>query len=63
MDALICAEWLLTGPSDQRLTDGAVLVEAGRISAVGLRSVLQARTGGQIPSKCRMPRAPGRTTA
>lgn len=49
MDALICAEWLLPGPSGQRLTDGAVLVEGDRISAVGLRAVLQARTGDQIP--------------
>lgn len=49
MDALICAEWLLTGPSDQRLTDGAVLFEGNRISAVGLRAVLQACTGDQIP--------------
>jgi imidazolonepropionase-like amidohydrolase len=49
MDALICAEWLLTGPSGQRLTDGAVFVEGDRISAVGLRAVLQARTGDQLP--------------
>jgi imidazolonepropionase-like amidohydrolase len=48
MDALICADRVLTGRAGHGYTDGGVIVEGDRITAVGTRTALQARSGDRM---------------
>ncbi|MEU8461177.1 amidohydrolase family protein [Streptomyces sp. NPDC029003] len=54
---LITADRVIAGPSDEVTADGAVLVEAGRVTAVGAATDLDAAVGARVPRL----RCPGAT--
>ncbi|MEU9160420.1 amidohydrolase family protein [Streptomyces sp. NPDC048424] len=49
MDCLISAARIVTGPRGRHLTDGAVLVQGGTITAVGPEPAVEARTPRHLP--------------